>query len=188
MADKKEGNNMNIYEKMTKAKKMILEANLKKSGNNKFAGFNYYELADITPKIIEVCEELKLHTRITFDNEYATLEITNVEKIEEKLIYQSPMKELSLKGCNDLQALGGVETYSRRYLYLMAFDIIESDMFDAKSGTKDNEPTEEDVLRNKIKSYGQKASELLKEKGKKLSELSKEQLQQLLGVLSENTI
>ena len=100
----------------------------KKSGENKFAGFKYYELADITPKIIEVCEELKLHTGITFTNESATLVITNIEKPEEQLIYQSPMRELSLKGCNEIQALGGIETYSRRYLYLTAFDIIENDM------------------------------------------------------------
>lgn len=177
--------NMNIYEKLTKAKKMILEANLKKSGENRFAGFKYYELADITPKIIEVCEELKLHTRITFDTEYATLTITNVENTNEQLIYQSPMKELSLKGCNDIQALGGVETYSRRYLYLTAFDIIENDMFDAKSGTKENEETEESILKNKIKKYGTKASELLKEKGKKLSELGIEELKQLLEALND---
>lgn len=177
---------MNIYEKMTKAKKTILEANLKKSGENRFAGFKYYELADITPKIIEVCEELKLYTQISFDNEYATLDIINVEKADERLNFKSPMKELSLKGCNDLQALGGVETYSRRYLLMTAFDIIENDMFDSKAGTKDNEPTEEDILRNQIKKYGQRASELLKEKGKKLSELTKDELQQLLSALNES--
>ena len=44
------------------------------------------------------------------------------------------MRALSLKGCNEIQALGGVETYSRRYLYMSAFDIIENDMFDANSG------------------------------------------------------
>lgn len=130
---------MNIYEKITKAKKEILEANLKKSGENKFAGFKYYELADITPKIIEICDKLKLHTKISFDIEYATLEITNIENIEEKLFYTSPMKELSLKGCNDIQALGGTETYQRRYLYMMAFDIIENDMFDATSGNETQE-------------------------------------------------
>jgi hypothetical protein len=177
---------MNIYEKMTEAKKMILKSNLKKSGENKFAGFKYYELADITPTIIDVCSKLKLHTRISFDKEYATLTITNIENIEEQLIYQSPMKELSLKGCNDIQALGGVETYSRRYLYLTAFDIIENDMFDAKSGTKDNEVTEESKLKKEIKSYGQKASELLKAKGKRLSELNIKQLEELLNKLQND--
>lgn len=177
---------MNIYEKLTIAKKTILEANLKKSGENKFAGFKYYELSDITPKIIEVCNNLKLHTAISFDKDYATLTITNIENVEEKLIYQSPMKELSLKGCNDIQALGGVETYSRRYLYLTAFDIIENDMFDAKSGTQDNEETEESKLKNQIKSYGQKASELLKTKGKKLSELKIKELEEVLITLQND--
>ena len=179
---------MNIYEKLTKAKKEILASNLKKSGENKFAGFKYYELADITPKIIEVCDDLKLHTQISFDKEYATLTITNIENVEEKLTYQSPMKELSLKGCNDIQALGGTETYQRRYLYMAAFDIIENDMFDAKSGTTDNEETEESKLRNQIKSYGQRASEVLKEKGKKLSELKIKELEEVLNTLIQNDI
>ena len=177
---------MNIYEKLTKAKKEILQANLKKSGENKFAGFKYYELADITPKIIEVCEKLQLHTGITFTNESATLVITNIEKPEEQLIYQSPMRELSLKGCNEIQALGGIETYSRRYLYLTAFDIIENDMFDAKSGTAENEETPESKLRNEIKKYGQRASELLKTKNKKLSELNVKQLEELLNTLQND--
>ena len=106
--------------------------------------------------------------------------------IQEQLIYQSPMKELSLKGCNDIQALGGVETYSRRYLYLTAFDIIENDMFDAKSGTNDNEETEESKLKNQIKSYGQKASEVLKTKGKKLSELKIKELEEVLNILQND--
>ena len=49
------------------------------------------------------------------------------------------MKDITIKGANEIQALGGVETYQRRYLYMMAFDIIESDMFDATAGM-----TEED--------------------------------------------
>ena len=59
----------------------------------------------------------------------ATLRIVNVDKPEEFEEYTSPMRNLVLKGCNEIQALGGVETYSRRYLYMSAFDIIENDMF-----------------------------------------------------------
>ena len=122
---------MNIYEKMQIAKLSILKANLKKSGENKFAGFKYYELADIVPTIIQICNDIKLFTSISFSNDYATLEIINAEEPTEKLLYSSPMKELELKSCNQIQALGGVETYQRRYLYMSAFDIIENDMFDA---------------------------------------------------------
>ena len=121
---------MNIFEKMQVAKLKILTSNLKKSGQNKFAGYTYYELADLIPTIIQVCNETKLFTQISFDNEKATLTIINSETPEEKLTYTSPMKDLELKGANEIQALGGVETYQRRYLYMAAFDIIENDMFD----------------------------------------------------------
>jgi hypothetical protein len=60
----------------------------------------------------------------------ATLEIINVENPTEKEIYTSPMEELELKGANKIQALGGTETYQRRYLYVMAFEIVEHDALD----------------------------------------------------------
>jgi hypothetical protein len=127
----------NIYEKIQEVKSRLLKANIKKSGFNKFAGYNYYELADFTPFIIETCTELKLFTAISFDKELAKLTIINAETPEEKIEYTSPIEELELKGCNKIQALGGTETYSRRYLYMAAFDIIESDMFDGVNGKED---------------------------------------------------
>lgn len=130
---------MNIYEKINKVKYGILSAKLKKSGYNKFSNFNYYELADITPTIITLCNENKLMTQFTFDNDYARLIIIDVEKPMDVLAYTSPMKELQIKGANEIQALGGIETYQRRYLYMMAFDIIEADMFDATSGMTDED-------------------------------------------------
>lgn len=133
---------MNIYEKIQKVKKGILESNLKKSGENKYAGFKYYELADFLPTIIGLCEENKLFTKVTFDNEVAKLIIKNSEKPDEIEEYTSPMRDLELKGCNKIQALGGVETYQRRYLYMSAFDIVENDMFDATNGNDENNTTE----------------------------------------------
>ena len=126
--------NISIYKKIQIVKEKILTANLKKTGENKYAGFTYYELADFTPTIIKLCNEVGLFTKISFDNEIATLKIINSDKPDEVEEYTSPMRDLELKGCNKIQALGGVETYSRRYLYMSAFDIIENDMFDAESG------------------------------------------------------
>ena len=141
---------MNIYEKIQLVKQGLLESNLKKSGENKFAGFKYYELADITPKLIELCNKHKLHTSISFTRDLAILTITNIEKIEEQVVYTSPMEELELKGCNKIQALGGTETYQRRYLYMTAFDIIENDMFDAQSGSDKNTTTQKKTTTKKV--------------------------------------
>ena len=130
---------MNIYEKVNKIKEGILKANLKKSGVNKFSNFNYYELADITPTIISLCNKYNVMTHISFMSDYAKLEIIDIEKPNDVLNYFSPMKDITIKGANEIQALGGVETYQRRYLYMMAFDIIENDMFDATAGRTDED-------------------------------------------------
>lgn len=128
----------NIYLKMNKIKQKILETNLKKTGKNKFAGFEYYELSDILPTIVNLCNEFKLFTYIKYDEDYASLTIINAENDTEKIVITSPMKNLELKGCNEIQALGGVETYQRRYLLMTAFDIVENDMFDGLDGENDN--------------------------------------------------
>lgn len=128
----------NIYTKINIVKQKILEANLKKSGKNKFAGFEYYELADILPTIVKLCNEFKLFTYIKYEEDYAILTIVNAENDNERIEITSPMKNLELKGCNEIQALGGVETYQRRYLLMTAFDIVENDMFDGLDGENDN--------------------------------------------------
>ncbi len=130
---------MNVYEKIQKVKLDLLNAKLKKSGENRFSGFKYFELADFLPMLIKLCNDVGLFTAISLHTALAYLQITNIEDPKETLRYTSPMKDLELKGCNSVQALGGTETYSRRYLYLAAFDIVESDMFDANAGSEANE-------------------------------------------------
>ena len=174
--------NMSIWKKIQIVKQKILEANLKKTGENKFSGFKYYELADFTPTIINLCNEVGLFTKFTFNNEMATLEIINSDKSEQKEIYTSPMRELQLKGCNDIQALGGVETYSRRYLYMSAFDIIENDMFDPIVGKKDENP-----VKNKVPV--QKVINATSTQVNKLKELySEEEITKALGMVKREKI
>ena len=125
---------INIYEKIQTIKVELLKANLKKSGENKFSGFKYYELADFVPTVEELCLKYKLFTKIYFTIQNAYLDIVNCETPTEREVYTSPMKEIDMKGNNAIQSLGGVETYQRRYLYMAAFDITENDTFDKVSG------------------------------------------------------
>ncbi|EQH99933.1 UNVERIFIED_ORG: ERF superfamily protein [Clostridioides difficile F501] len=89
---------------------------------------------------------------MTFTNDYATLTLINGEKPTEEIIFTSPMRELQLKGSNELQALGGIETYQTRYLYIQLLNITENDTFDATSG-------KEDYKRNDLTNSSIKASE-----------------------------
>jgi hypothetical protein len=47
------------------------------------------------------------------------------------------MSSAALKGCHDVQNLGAVQTYLRRYLWTNAFEIVEHDAIDAKTGAVD---------------------------------------------------
>ena len=130
----------NIYSKMQKARCEFQEKPLKKSGHNKFAGYRYFELGDFLPTINSLLEKYNLCSNISFDNEMATLTIVNAENTDEKLVFTSPMSNANLKGCHDVQNLGAVQTYLRRYLWVNAFEIVESDGLDATTG-KDDKPS-----------------------------------------------
>ena len=124
----------NIYSKMQKARCEFQEKPLKKSGHNKFAGYRYFELGDFLPTINSLLEKYNLCSNISFDNDMATLTIVNAENTDEKLVFTSPMSNANLKGCHDVQNLGAVQTYLRRYLWVNAFEIVESDGLDATTG------------------------------------------------------
>lgn len=130
----------NIYSKMQKARCEFQEKPLKKSGHNKFAGYHYFELGDFLPTINALLEKHNLCSNISFDNDMATLTIVNAENTEEKMVFTSPMSKASLKGCHDVQNLGAVQTYLRRYLWVNAFEIVESDGLEATTG-KDDKPS-----------------------------------------------
>ncbi|HCU2689627.1 TPA: ERF family protein, partial [Clostridioides difficile] len=95
-------------------------------------------LADFLPQATGLLEEAKLCPIVTFTNEYATLTLINGENPSEQIVFTSPMRDLQLKGSNELQALGGIETYQTRYLYIQLLNITENDSFDAVSGKEES--------------------------------------------------
>ena len=121
---------MTIYEKLNKAKLAIQAAGIKKTGQNKFAGYDYFELADFIPTIIALESELQFCCIIAFDKDSAILRIVDAEKPDSLITFTSPMSSASLKGMHDVQNLGAVQTYLRRYLYVNAFEIVDSDPLD----------------------------------------------------------
>ena len=151
-------NKINIYQKMQAIKEELLEMNLKKSGENKFAKFSYYELSDFLPQIIKLSNKYKLFTQINFNKENGILTIIDAEEPNSRVEYITPTEELELKGCNKIQALGGTQTYLRRYLYMNAFDITENDLFDSITGkntssNKSDSPAPQVDLKTKIEGF-----------------------------------
>lgn len=126
--------NKNVYEKLQECRVQLQQMNLKKSGRNKFAGFNYYELADFLPAINELFKNVGLVSVFNIHEGEASLTIINSNKTEESVSFTSPIADANLKGCTPVQSLGGVHTYLKRYLYINALEIVENDMLDSKVG------------------------------------------------------
>lgn len=123
---------MNVYKKIQAVRVAFQNKNIKQSGVNKFANYKYFELGDITPVLNNLLLDYGLTSFITFTNEMATLTVVNCDNPSEQVVFTSPMRTVEMKGCNNIQALGGIETYQRRYLYMIAFDIVETDLFEAQ--------------------------------------------------------
>jgi len=101
------------------------------SGHNKFAGYKYFELGDFIIPALEIFDEVGLTSIISFSKEYADMRIINIEKTEEVITISSPMSSAALKGCHEVQNLGAVQTYLRRYLWVAALEIVEHDAIDS---------------------------------------------------------
>ena len=121
---------MGVHKKLMAARMSLQEAPLKKSGHNKFAGYSYFELGDFIPTITEIFYNIGLCGVVSFDKELATLCITDVED-GSQIVLTSPMADANLKGCHPIQNLGAVETYTRRYLWVSAMEIVEHDALDS---------------------------------------------------------
>ena len=120
---------MTIFEKLNEARLRFQNAGIQKSGCNKFAGYTYYELSDILPEINKLANELKFCCVVNFTPDLATLDFCDLEG-DGRITFKSPMSSASLKGCHEVQNLGAVETYIKRYLYQNCFEIVENDVLD----------------------------------------------------------
>lgn len=124
----------NVFAKLQAARVALQKRNLRKSGTNNYAGYSYFELGDFLPAANEVLLEHGLFTRVFFRQNYAYLVVYNIDDPSERILFTSPMAEALLKGTYPIQNVGAVETYQRRYLYMLALEIVENDILDATTG------------------------------------------------------
>lgn len=123
-------NEVSIYRKLTDARVMLKDKNITKSGNNDFGNFDYYELGDFIDEVKEINKELGILSVFNFFDTYAQLAIIDVDTGKE-ITFKSPISTLSNKKMQPIQELGSIHTYLKRYLYINAYEIIESDVVDA---------------------------------------------------------
>ena len=119
-----------VHNKLMVARIRLQGTKLKKTGQNKFAGYSYFELGDFLPEIQNIFSDVGLCGVVSYTTEYAVLTITDIDD-GTAIVITSPMAKAELKGAHPIQNLGAVETYQRRYLWMTAMEIVEHDVLDA---------------------------------------------------------
>ena len=130
---------MSVYKKLMQARLKLQTTKIAKSGHNKFAGYSYMQLDDFLPVTQNIFAELGLCGIISYGMEIATLTITDTDGGGE-IVIQSPMSTAALKGCHEVQNLGAVQTYLRRYLWVTAMEIVEHDALDSAPPVEEEKP------------------------------------------------
>lgn len=139
---------MSVHKKLMEARIKLQSIKMKKSGINKFAGYDYFELSDFIPHVQKIFYELGLCGVVSYERDMAKLTITDTETSTE-IIITSPMEPAILKGCHPIQNLGAVETYQRRYLWVTAMEILENDIVDGSPSLDSKEqqrPAEKKII------------------------------------------
>lgn len=190
MEDKK----MTLNESIIKIRVKLQNSKIKKTGKNKFAGFEYYELGDFLPKLNELMLEENINDLFTIENDEVKLVLMKgEEKQEYKMpfrIFETPLTKDGKQSMQDIQYLGALNTYYKRYLYLNAFGITDGEVIDSMNSEEIKKPIKQET---KEISITEKQIELIKELDqervkKALEYYEKENIEDLTLVQASNLI
>lgn len=141
---------LNIFQKLQKARVELQKRDIKKTGYNKYSNYYYFELSDFLLPINEICNQVGLYSEFQYTNTEATLTIYDTDNTEHFRVWTTPVEVAILKGCSTIQNIGGTQSFARRYLYMMAFEIAESDAIDNGSVDQDAELGKQKINKSSV--------------------------------------
>ena len=129
--------------------------------------FKYFELEDIVPTAIRIFNEVGLIPVVNFTADVATMNIINTDNPEESVPFVAPFNQIApivsnagKQATNEMQALGSSITYMRRYLYMIALDICESDSAPAAEKKAPATPEQRQEVKENLTAPADNASAL----------------------------
>lgn len=130
----------NVLKALSEARKAISETKMKKEGKNKFSNYDYFTPSQVHKLVEDACQKTNLLAKFDLDKdelgyfgELIVYHLESTEHLSFKLVTDVP----DIKATNASQKLGGMMTYTERYLKSSAFGIVDNNLdFDAQ----DNRP------------------------------------------------
>lgn len=131
---------MSVYKKLNEARALFHANRLVKGGANQ--NRKYFELGDFLPLALDSFNKSGLAGVVSFKSDEATLTITDIET-DKAITITTPFGSAKLPNAHEIQNIGACQTYTRRYLWMTAMEVVEHD---ALEGTVAVESVEIDSL------------------------------------------
>jgi hypothetical protein len=103
---------------------------------------------------------------VEFGKELAAIRILNTDDPRDSYLITSPMSSAALKGCHEVQNLGAVQTYLRRYLWVAALEIVEHDAIDSSKPVEEapkKMQSSKSVAKAELETFSEEEQQFLKE-------------------------
>ena len=192
-----------LNESIITVRAKLATASLKMSGYNDRSNWHYFELSDFLPTLTALMMEENMNDRFYIKGEEAILELIKGNEKQEYTIpfvkYDTPVSSKGSKLMQDVQYLGALTTYYRRYLYVSAFGISDGDIIDSMFSEGEVKTSDDNVIKIKplatptqvsmLEGFykGDNLSKLLKSQGvEKVEDISAEEASKLIALCKAN--
>lgn len=160
--------NKSLNESIISIRVKLQNAKLKKTGKNKFAGFDYFELADFLPKLNELMLEERMNDLFSIydgGNGFKSASLVLIKGNEKQeytmpfVLFDTPVNKkynkdldeyIDVKSMQDIQYLGALNTYYKRYLYLNAFGITDGEIIDSMNNEELDVKSQKKIDKNLV--------------------------------------
>jgi len=139
-----------IYQKLADARKIIKDTDVTKTGKNKFSNYDYFTPEQVEHLVADASEKTKTlcTTNLRADEfgYYQELQFIDLENTDNFLTFQMRTDVPEIKATNRTQQLGGMDTYSERYIKMKVFQIKDNNLdFDSQDNRKKENRTQNDI-------------------------------------------
>lgn len=129
------------HARLAQARVDLHEGGLKKTGSAPNRRGGYFELGDFIVPAQKVLHANGLVGVVSYPNGTARLEIVNTDDPSDRIVIEGPLGSAKLPNCHEVQNIGAVQTYQRRYLWMTALEIVEHDALEGSEVAEPSAPS-----------------------------------------------
>lgn len=133
------------HARLAAARVQLHNGGIKKTGTAPNRRGGYFELGDFIVPAQVALRDNGLIGVVSYGGGVASLEIVNIDDSSDRIRIESPLGSAKLPNCHEVQNIGAVQTYQRRYLWMTALEIVEHDALEG-SDVDDTPPASKTVM------------------------------------------